>query len=257
MNAVIFDIETGGLPLEQLQSVLPPFDRNSMKHPGQFDPKSVKVGNLGEAKANEKIDKSREDHTTACVRFQEDLARAEACYWTDIQDKAALSAVTGQVVAIGYLGRKETLHLAVDGVSERALLVNFWKQYLTLRKSSRPLVGFNIKAFDIPFLAQRSWSLNVEVPASILTPTGYLDSMFVDLMDRWKCGVRGWGQSGHGTLNAVCKSCGLSGKPSDCTGADFAKMLWSNDPAEREIAVSYLRGDLTMTAQLAERLGIS
>jgi hypothetical protein len=246
------------MPLGDIQKVLPPFDRDSIESPGVFDPESVKVGNLKDQdKINEKIESARKAHTDRCAKFQYELEAAESKHWSDITDKAALSAVTGQVVAIGYLGKKETIHVAIDGVSERALLAQFWKTYQVARKTNRPMVGFNIKAFDVPFLAQRSWSLGIEVPPSILTPTCYLDSMFVDLMDRWKCGVRGWGQSGHGTLDAVCKSCGLSSKPSDCTGAQFAGMLWSDEPGQRESAIGYLENDLRMTAELAERLGVS
>jgi DNA polymerase III epsilon subunit-like protein len=255
---IVFDIETGALPLEDIQGVLPPFDPKSIERPGPFDPKSVKTGNLkDEAKINEKIEAARKAHTERCAKFQYELESAESKHWNDIESKGALNAVTGQVVAIGYRGKSETLHLAVDGVTERQLLSQFWKLYKEARKSSRPMVGFNIKTFDVPFITQRSWILGIEVPSSILTPTGYLDSTFVDLMDRWKTGVRGFGQAGFGTLNTVCKACGLSTKPSGCTGADFASMLFSDDSEQRAAAESYLRNDLSMTAELADRLGVS
>ncbi|MFG0260997.1 MAG: ribonuclease H-like domain-containing protein [Novipirellula sp. JB048] len=257
MSAIVFDIETGPLPLEEIQQTLPPFDRESVKHPGEFDPSSVKIGNLGEAKAAEKIEKARESHEAECVKHAENLDKAESKHWFDILDKAALSAVTGQVVAVGYQGKQRTLHLAIDGISERSLLAQFWRTYKSARAARRSLVGFNIKPFDVPFLAQRSWILGVEVPPTILTATGYLDNVFIDLMDRWKCGVRGWGQNGHGTLDAVCRSCGLTAKPSDCSGADFAGMLWSDSPEEVAKAKAYLENDLEMTAQLAERLGVN
>ena len=39
---VVIDIETGPLPLEQLQATLGPYDPASAgKHPGEFDPESV------------------------------------------------------------------------------------------------------------------------------------------------------------------------------------------------------------------------
>ena len=44
---VIFDIETGPLPIERIKEILPPFDPESLGNPpGEFDPKSVKTGNL-------------------------------------------------------------------------------------------------------------------------------------------------------------------------------------------------------------------
>jgi hypothetical protein len=34
-------------------------------------------------------------------------------------------------------------------------------------------------------------------------------------------------------------------------------MLWSDEPGQRESAIGYLENDLRMTAELAERLGVS
>lgn len=253
--SVIFDIETGPLPLDQLQQLLPPFDRSTVPNPGEFDPEVVKLGNVkDQAKIDEKIAAAREKHEQAVRDYANQLCRAEEAYWQSIQERAALSAVTGQVVAIGYQGNKTLLRY---GVSERAMLIEFWKQYRACRSASRPMVGFNTKSFDVPFLAQRSWILGVGVPPTILTATGYLDSTFVDLRDRWQCGNRWGGEKGYGTLDVVCRSCGLPGKADGCDGVNFAAMLASDDDAQREVALDYLRNDLAMTSALADRLGVS
>ncbi len=261
MSSIIsFDIETGPQPLDRLKSILPAWNPDSVgPPPAEFNPDSVKLGALKDpAKIEAKIEEAERKHVASIADYYRKKDGGEAEYWEAILKDAALSAVTGQVVAIGYLGKNENLHLAVDGVSEHHLLTQFWKVYQTCRAGRRSLVGFRIKGFDVPFIAQRSWMLGVEVPATILTPTGFLDSLFIDLDDRWKCGNREvWGKPGHGTLDTIAKSLGLDGKPTDCTGADFAKLLWSDKPEDRESAKGYLSGDLRMVMQIAERMGVA
>jgi hypothetical protein len=259
MEVIVFDIETGPLPLDTIKQILPAWDPDSVgPHPGSFDESNVKLGRLVDAdKIAEKKREALEKYNKSLADYFTKKDNGEANYWKDIQEKAALSAVTGQVVAIGYHGRKRMIQAAIDGVNERSLLTYFWKTYLDARQTNRSMVGFNSKAFDIPFIVQRSWIIGVEVPKSILTPTGYLDSTFIDLMERWKCGNRSFGQPGHTTLDAVCRACGLPGKPDDCTGADVARLLWSDKPEDREKALSYIDGDIESTLQLAQRLGVA
>jgi len=256
---ISFDIETGPLPVERLKEILPPFDPSSIgPHPGIFKSESVKLGNLKDAKKiAEKIDSAQVAHDKAVAEYEEKKANGEPSYWQSIVDDAALSAITGQVVAIGYQGKKETLHLAVDGITEHQLLVQFWKIYQQGRSEKRSLVGFNIKAFDVPFICQRSWILGVPVPPTITTMTGFLDPVFVDLAERWKAGNRGaWGKPGFGTLDTIAKALGIPGKPDDCKGAEFAQKLWGS-AEDRAIAAAYLSSDLRMTAEVAERLGVA
>lgn len=260
MAIIAFDIETGARPLDELKAILPPWNPDSVgPHPGEFNASAVKLGNVKDpAKINDKIADARAKHEAAVADYAAKQETGEVDHWQKIYEEAALAAVTGQVVAIGYRGAETKLHLAVDGVTERHLLVQFWKTYKHARATSRKMVGFRIKNFDIPFLAQRSWMLGVEVPQTILTPTFYLDSLFLDLDDLWKVGNRGsWGKPGFGTLDTIAKSLGIAGKPDDCTGAEFAGLLWSGKPEDREKAERYLEGDLRMVAEVAERLGVS
>jgi hypothetical protein len=259
VSLIAFDIETGPLPTERLREILPPFDPSSLgPHPGSFDPSAVKIGNLKDAKKiAEKIESAELAHNKAVADYESKLANGEPAYWQSIVDDAALSAITGQVVAIGYQGKKETLHCAIDGITEFQLLTQFWKVYQQGRAERRPLVGFNIKAFDVPFIAQRSWMLGIEVPATITTATGYLDPVFVDLAERWKVGNRGaWGKPGHGTLNTIAKALGLRGKSDECEGKDFARMLYGT-PEERAKALTYLSRDVDAVVEIAARLGVA
>ena len=106
-DAMVFDIETGALPLPELQKILPAYDPGSQKHPGEFDPKSVKLGNTKqEDLIQKKIEEARVKHEESVKQFESSLAGAEDRYWASIIEKAALSAITGQVVAIGYKSAK-------------------------------------------------------------------------------------------------------------------------------------------------------
>lgn len=255
--SIVFDIETGPLPIDAIKQRLPSFDRSTVKHPGQFDPESVKTGNLGPEKAAQKIADAKAKHEQAVANYEADLLAAEFDHWQKIYDRAALSAVTGQIVAIGYQGNKTVIQTIASGTTEANLLRCFWQQYQSARAESRKLIGFNIREFDLPFIAQRSWMLGVTVPATLLTATGYLDSAFVDLRDRWRLGKFGGSGEGLGTLNAICRSCGLPGKPTDeCDGKNFAEFLLSEDPGKQALAIAYLESDLQNTYTLADRLGV-
>jgi len=219
---LIFDIETGPLPLAEIQQILPPFDPESLDSPpGTLD-------------------------------FQEKQA-AEADHWARVLDRATLSALTGQVVAIGYRGDQQKLHLAVDGIVEADLIERFWQLYAHCRQTHRPMAGFNITEFDVPFIAQRSWILGIPVPDTVFVAGGrLLDPLFIDLFTLWQCSKR----QPQGSLDVVCRACGIGAKPDGVTGADFAGLLASGDPEKRQQAEQYLTNDLALPARLAERLGV-
>lgn len=249
MSYVVFDIETGPLPDEQLSAIVPAFDRNSIVHPGEFDRASVKVGNLKDpAKIQEKIDLAYAAHLAEVASYTDRVEAAAKAHWSDATSKAALSAITGQVVAIGYRSHKGS---AFDCVTEERreadILRAFWQRYESMRQADRHLVGFNIREFDIPYIAQRSIILGLRVPPTLLVQNKWLDPMFIDLRDRWAfCGRPA------GTLDQICKACGLGGKPDGVTGAMFATLY--ADPATRDQAMAYLENDLDMTHRLADRL---
>jgi predicted PolB exonuclease-like 3'-5' exonuclease len=257
LNAVIFDIETGPQPIEVLKQVSPPF-RSSLSDPGRFDPSTVKYGN---AKQEDKraaiLADSQAKHEAKVKAYFEALATEEPAYWADIQRGAALSAITGQVLAIGYRTLdKKVIHGVgetwTDGIvmTERFLLEKFWETYKKMRSSSRPMVGFNIKGFDIPFLVRRSIIVSVPVPSSLFAQGRYLDSIFLDLQEIWKVGE----YQAKGTLDAICKACGIGAKTEGVDGGMFSE-LWSN-PETRPKAKEYLVNDLDMTWALAERCGV-
>lgn len=256
---IVFDIETGPLPIETLKQILPPFDRSSLgPEPAAFDPATVKLGNMKDEKLiADKIHAAKTKHAEEAKTWWQAATQAEPNYWAAIEERAALSAITGQVLAIGYLGQSQQIHAASEGIQEGALLSHFWGLYKKARAAHRKMCGYNIKGFDVPFLAQRSYILGVEVPATVLTPTGFLEPTFVDLADVWKCGNRGWGEKGFGSLDTLAKAMGLGEKLAGVTGADFARLFNSQDPQERQQAIDYLATDLAITRAIAERFGVA
>jgi hypothetical protein len=249
--SVVFDIETEPLPLEELESVVAPFDPSSVAHPGEFDETTVKLGNLKDAaKIAEKIEAARHAHEKAVIDHEATVDRARGSYWSEVLDKAALDATTGRVCAIGYRSEKETIHTALDH-DEIYMIEAFWKIAISMRKQNRRMIGHNITGFDVPFLVRRSWILGINVPDWITGPTGYLNPMFVDTMQVWQVGNR----RDSIKLDRLARALGCGCKPDNCTGALFYMML-RGEGADREAAIEYLRNDLDLPYRIAERMGL-
>lgn len=251
MKYKVFDIETGSLPMERLQKILPAFDQNTVPHPGEFDPRSVKCGNLkDQAKIDAKIDEARAQHEQSVRSHDSDLVAAEFTYWQEQKNKAALSAMTGRVVAIGTIEDGVCYAKCLDdSTCETKLICDFWDLYEQTRDSHMGyLVGFNSDDFDIPFLCQRSVILGIPIPDSVIQNRRYIDSTFIDLRKLW-----GFGKlNPSGSLDAVCRACGIGSKPKGIDGSQFSDLYFN--PETRDVAIAYLTNDLEMTFALAQRL---
>lgn len=204
---VIFDIETGPRPAAELESLCPQF----------------------EAPANYK-------DPTKIAAFIEEKRR-------DWLERGALSAVTGQVLAIGYLANGNFDAFATGDEAED--IAGFWHLITSHGTILHQLVGFNCISFDVPFLVRRSWKLGVPVPPSLFRGR-WINEAFIDLMDIWKCGNRDQSIS----LGDLARYLGVGEKNGE--GKDFAR-LWAID---RAAALAYLENDLRLTAACAERLGV-
>lgn len=202
----ILDIETGPAPESVLQEFEPEFSA-----PANYkDPEKIEAA----------ISKQREE-------------------W---RNRAALSPITGRVLAIGF-GGADLGETIFEGGSEADLLNAAWP--LILDETCR-IIGFCSNRFDIPFLLKRSWALGIPVPLDELFRGRYLRDRFVDLADVWQCGSR----DEHISLDRLARLLGCGGKTG--SGADFARLLAS----DREAALEYLRQDLRLTEAVAARLGV-
>lgn len=253
---LFFDIETEGLPLETLQEKLGPFDQGSVKGlvTGEFDPDSVKTGNLGAVKAEEKIAAARRKHSEALANSAKLIAEAEQAHWDGIVERAALSATTGKVLVIGFYDFETEAVTALaenpNNNDEAAVLRSFWKIFSDSAKTNKRMVGLNIFSFDLPFLIRRSWILEVEVPPAVGTLGKYVkwNEVFTDLREIWQLGDR----QSKSSFDELGRAFGTGGKPDGINGGDFAR-LWRED---RETAKRYLINDLKQPVQWALRMGI-
>jgi len=210
---IYFDIETGPLPAGEL--VIPP-----------FDPAAVKLGN-----------------TKHPDLIAEKIQRAEENHVSDYIKNAALDALSGQVLCIGYRVEHEQPAVICAGAdNEKFMLLQFWS--LLERFERRPqLIGFNVKPFDLPFLVKRSWKHRLTVPYWIRNGR-YWSDLIVDLREVWQLGDN----RAHGSLAAISRHLGLGDKAGN--GALFHE-LFKND---REAAIAYCLRDVELTQQVSDIL---
>lgn len=226
---LIFDIETGPLPEEQLRQlyVEPTYEEFAASCDSRWKPETVKG------------------------KYEELLKTG----WQKFVDVAALDPTTGQVLAIGYYSFKPSGGIAIKPdlardhqYGENELIAAFWQQYMKCHKSGRRMAGVSIFGFDLPFLVRRSWILGIDIPQTVRNGR-YFDHIFTDLCDVWLCGQR-FGET-PANLNAIARALGVGQKNGN--GADFARLL-AEQPEE---AIAYLRQDLELTAACAVRMGVA
>ena len=206
----IIDIETEGLPIEQIDHLAPTFTA-----PANYKDADKIAANIAE----QRID------------------------WVK---RAALSPLTGKIVAIGYKvpNRQEVLHVA----NEIELLKEFWRDYDEHARKQGQMIGHNILGFDIPFIIRRSWANKIRVPATVQNGRYLNDRRFIDTMTAFQCGNRT--EKFH-SLDTVAKFMGFAGK-TEKSGEFFAEIL-ATDPKR---ALAYLAADLQAVEDIAERMGL-
>jgi hypothetical protein len=247
---LVFDFETGPQDDEPLKLMLPEFVPDDP--PGLFDESLVKVGNLKDpAKIKDKMDKAREEHAASVANYSSDVAKARASHWDDFKSKAALSASTGRLVAIGLLYPSGTAIIDCDGDREEDGLRAFWKHVEMCLQDSIPMIGFNSNYFDMPFAIRRSWILGVPIPTGVRVGR-FFNPLFIDLMRVWALDGRDMV-----SLDTLAKAFGLPAKVKEVdgvavSGATFYHLWRSN----RVVAEKYLARDLEIPAKLARLMGV-
>lgn len=216
MNITCFDIES----CSQENLITPPFNREA-----------VLVGNRKEATAEAYRDEQ------------------EAKYKADYIKNAALSPESGEVVVWGMLSEKLYYAHQEPHVSEEKIIETAWFDIAQDLRAGNRVCGFNIFAFDLPFLIKRSWMLKVPIPPDIrYTYKGkrYWNENFVDLRMEWTFGER----NGPGTLNHIARAFGL-----EAEDFDFQQLPKDRAKAIELLTEKNLR-DLKLTAQIAGRMGL-
>ena len=215
-NIVVLDIETRGYSEADLLD--------------GFDPASVRMGVIKDP------DKQKAKIAEARRALLED---------------AALDATTGTVLVCGlYDVGTDTYGIIESTVAlggERGVLVDLWNalSHFVKEDSDVRFVGFNLLAFDLPFLCRRSWHTWAKVPEWVFDGR-YISSRFVDVLARWQCGNR----QDTISLDRLARFVGFEGKKG--SGKNFAQLYASN----RTEALEYLKNDLKLTSQIALRMGV-
>jgi hypothetical protein len=209
-KTLIFDIETGPLPEDQILPNMPPW----------------------EAPGNIKDPIKLEAH--------------KANYAKEYVAKAALSPLTGQVLAVGFLDAETHAKTIVCRETEAETLKAALAIICDMGKAqSEPrLVGFNSHSFDLPFIWRRCWALFIQPPYHLRHGRYWQDCYSVDLREAWQFGNR----MEPGSLDAICRTLGCGQKNGD--GALFYKVL----AEDRAKALAYLANDLDMTYALFCRM---
>lgn len=185
---------------------------------------------------NKGIRESFKDDTI--VRYQD----ANRSTWpSEWMRRSSLDWRGGRIVAVGFCDGVET-YTDADATDEHRLVTNAWK---ALADFSGPLVGFNIKGFDIPWLVGRSLVLGI-------TPSRYLSNIppwkteaVLDLMDLLNGKDR---VSGRG-LDDYAKLLQLPHQPIG-SGADVAGWL---EKGQMDKIYDHLQADLWTTWDLYQR----
>jgi predicted PolB exonuclease-like 3'-5' exonuclease len=214
MKTLIFDIETGPLPEEEIRKQMP-----------LFDPDSVKMGNLKDpSKRAEKLKEAKEN------------------YYTEAYSRAALNAWSGQVLAIGYCYTDDMDNVTVLEGEEDYII----EQFAKILAPQYRVAGFNIKGFDLPFLARRAMKHRCLRLDQFLPDGKYYGKGWLDLMEIWQCGNR----MEFISLNRLANFLGVDTKDWMVEGKDFYKFF--EDPETHHMAIEYLETDVKVTAQIAE-----
>lgn len=259
-----FDIETGAiLDTDRILSLAKPFSPEK-KHPGEFNPASVKYGQMKDpAKRAAKLAECEQKHAALVESYESDVEKARDEWSTKTLEDAALSPATGCVLVVGFMDAIDrTRWAALAGADEAETLGLFWRKYEECRKKNRQMVGHNIDQFDLPFLIRRSIILRVDIPRNVFVVRGKwinFDEIFVDTRPRWllnqdasKC-LSSLDHIGE-VLGEGGKLIGPDGEP--VHGKDFGRLWRSEVAADRDLAMAYLHRDLELTARVAVRLGV-
>lgn len=247
--SLIIDIETSGLPVEQLEPIFAA-NYTPLAHPGEFDQSSVKTGHLKDpAKIEAKLQEARDAHAALLANHGKACTDHRAAALAEFVSRAALNPVTGCVLAVG-VRVLDSGKQAIVADDEATTLQKVWSK-LTASNNSR-IIGHNIKGFDLPFMMRRSWILQVDVPNWVFDGR-FFHRCFIDTRDLWLCG-QPWGQC-ESSLGVVGQALGLGGKTDGVSGGDFSR-LWNGTPEERALAKEYLLRDLELTAKVAQRMGV-
>jgi DNA polymerase elongation subunit (family B) len=164
----------------------------------------------------------------------------------EVENKGALSPITGSVALIGYTVNNETVKCLSDEVGEGVMLQAFWEMVWGLIKQGNfNMVGHNITGFDADFLIKRAWKYGIKVPYVLTEDLAqYRPKRFLDTMNIW-CHHN---KKDRVKLVDACNFFGIDVKTSEVKGKDFYK--WWAQEGSKFTCKEYCKEDVFATRQL-------
>ena len=217
---LIFDIETG--PNRDIMDKLfpcpafPLWDDSMAKIPGSVKKEETKLKH---------VEAQREAHAAKEPTWEGDHFEA-----TLEKNRCLLNPALSQVCAIGT--KLDDRFTATDMADDELSLLNVLS---VIVRDATSLIGYNIKGFDLPYLAFRMRVHGIKIP-DIMKPQGrYYSNNVIDLMEL--CGSSQYGNNWKLKHAAVA-----FGMPpcAEESGKNFWRLA-SSDPARAE---NYLRWDV-------------
>lgn len=252
---IVFDIETGPVRDDVLMQT---FEVDFAKVPNykilgtEFDAASVKTGNLKDStKIDEKIETERQKFKELYEKTEVLAASAKETQFAEYKARAALSPLTGQVLAIGYGFVDDSQNLISNEISsiadmdEGSLISWFFDLIENNSIDNTRFAGHNIRKFDLPFLIRRAWLLGIKVPEVLKNDLLlYHPCIFIDTMNIWGEMVK---------LDVLGQYFHTGRKNGD--GALFYQHFLGTDD-ERTEAFLYLHNDVQMTFDIARKMEV-
>lgn len=224
MNTLILDIETGpNLPL--LNKVVPP---NPFP---EFDPDDVKLGNTKNPElVAAKLAQKAEDHEANRDGWDEqDLSKRMS------DTRCTLTPCMSLVVCAGMKEDGDDAYSIMNPTMTFGGEANILLELAERMGEADFIVGWNVKGFDLPYLAFR-WRVHGITPPVIAVPEGrYYGNRVVDLME--VCGEHQYGN--RYKLKHVAPAFGFPPCPEDS-----GKFFWKLLPGEMDRAKEYQQWDV-------------
>jgi len=217
MKTLTFDCET--IPRQDLPEDLKP----------QFDPDSVKVGNIkDQAKIDEKIEAARKE-------FEEGLVK-----------KMSLDPDLCEVIMVSIFDGEKMQSFGLE-ISEYERVYETWAYIINAYQTRTPLVSYNGIGFDLPVLLHAAIRLDVPVSPYVYSAltSRYGNNHHYDPMQI----LAGWDRAKWKPLNFYLKLFSIGVKAGD--GSEVYD-LWQ--AKEYDKIREYCENDVLMTAKLFDRL---
>lgn len=164
-------------------------------------------------------------------------------------NKSGIISTYGKIVCIscGYLKSGKIITKSFYGDDEKEIVNKFNETLKSIQKKNFNLCGYNITAFDIPWLLHKLHKYEIE-PASIIYTYNKKpwEMRITDLFRDWK-GVYNW----YYSLEEVCYELEIDSPKDKISGNDVHKTYWNGDIQD---IVEYCEKDIESYSRISKKI---